>query len=66
MSHRNHKTGRGSKVNYHEYLLHGDELDGKTLFYGALAELDTDLIKNSYYEKRKFRHNARMLRKRIW
>ena len=65
MSHGNHRTGR-SKVNYHQYLLHEDEPDEKTLFYGALTGPDAGLIKNSYYEKRKFRHTARMLRKRIW
>jgi hypothetical protein len=51
-----------SKIHYHEYLGHSDEPKHENLGDGMSRGLDTDLIRNSYYQKLKIRRTARRLR----
>jgi hypothetical protein len=50
------------KIHSREYLPHIDEPGAKGQYDGALAELNTNLIRNSYLQKRKLRRVARKLR----
>jgi len=55
-------TNRVSKVHYREYLTNKDEPKHHVLLDATGAELEVDLIRNSYREKRKLRHTAARLR----
>lgn len=50
------------RYHYKEFLSHKDEPREEGVYNGALAELDAELLRSSYFEKRKFRRMARRLR----
>ena len=55
-------SDRGFKVHFKQYLRHKNEPEEGSLYDGASAELDADLLRTSFYQKRKFRRTARSLR----
>lgn len=50
------------KDQYQEYLKHKNEPKENILYDEAAAELNAGLIKTSFFQKRKFRREARRLR----
>jgi hypothetical protein len=53
---------KNSKIHYQEYLKHNEAPIDNSTSDGASIELNADLIRSSYYQKRKLRHTARRLR----
>ncbi len=66
MSHATHATigvrNRSFKVHYRQYLKLSDEPKDESLYDQASAELGANLLKDSYYQKRRLRRTARRLR----
>jgi hypothetical protein len=63
MSHIINTGSRGFTHDYREYLSHKDEPRETGLYEGALAEIDAELLRSSFFEKRKFRRTAKRLRR---
>jgi hypothetical protein len=55
-------TYRSFRVHYREYLRHKDEPGDENLLDGASKEIAADLIRTSFYQKRRLRRTARRLR----
>lgn len=66
MSRTNHgfasPTYRSFKVHYREYLKHKDEPRDDSLLDGASKEIAADMIRTSFYQKRRLRRTARRLK----
>lgn len=62
MSHSNNQSDKSFRVHYQEYLRHINEPEET---YGASTELDANLIRSSYHQKRRLRGAARRLRNAI-
>lgn len=66
MSHTNNAfantSNRSFEVHYREYLKHKDEPKEESHYDGASAELGADLLRVSYFQKRRLRRTARRLR----
>jgi len=58
-------SNRNFKVHYREYLRHRDEPGDENLYDGASAELDADLLRSNYFQKRRLRRTARRLRRAL-
>lgn len=65
MSHTYTKNDYNNRLrnHYQAYLSHKSEPREKDFFNGTLAEIDAELLRTNFFEKRKFRRTARRLRR---
>lgn len=61
--HTNNDGNRSFRHHNQEYLSHKDEPRESGIYDGALAEIDAELLRSSFFERRRFRRTARRLRR---